>query len=865
MWYALLVHGVFCRPGRNVHPLMRAAFWLCPPEFRRRFADQIGLDEQHKRGLALVAACWNIAITGVALRTEDVARDLSFAMRMLRKAPAYTLVTILTFALSIGANVAVASAINAVLLRPLPFPDADRLLLISQGAELQTRISNRNARDLASESTTLSGVGLVRETSATTNIGDRVQLLRGWVVDASYFDVVGVQPERGRLLDAGDLGTSNIVISDEAWRHWFGSSPKILGTVVRLDDRAATIVGVLPAEFRDPVPGSLALRDYWSMIDPHSILAESRDWTGFHGVARMLPGVSVDAARADILRVLRTDEKRYPKSFVGVEGVTVLPVLAAIVGSTQQMLWLLYAAVGMVLLIACVNIANLALARTASRERELAVRAALGASRKRIIVQLFTELSLLTTAGGMLGVVLALAGIRVVSMQFSNLLPRWESVALDPAVLLYALLLVVLTTFLTGILPIFAQRRDLTRSLNAAGRAGSATIGRALRTALVVTEVTLAVAVIISAGLVIRSFLALTHVDVGFDPEHLSVISITLPTARYNTPEKAIAFERKSLPILRAAPGIESAAMALIVPFSTNTYPRAFTIPGKPDPHAAVPTDAITGGYFSAMRIPLLRGRDFNANDTARAAPVAIVTATFARRYFGSTDVIGKQLGLIPFTLTAAVPMTIVAVAGDTRASLAATPDAQIYVPFEQLPSVLFFVVRSSLPSATLLAQIDASFRDVDSNIAPPSVQSYGELLHRDAIRARAAMLLFGTLALLSLLLALAGVYAVTAYGVVQRTREFGIRQALGARAQDLLVSVVGDAMVQASLGIASGLVVAAIFGRLLQGLLFQTSPLDPLTLVGSVGLILAAITCAALLPAHRASRVDPAVTIRYE
>jgi putative ABC transport system permease protein len=848
-----------------VHPLLRAALLLCPPEFRRRFGDQIALDGSDNHGTALIATCWNVAMTGIALWIEDIARDLVYAVRALRKAPAYTIVTVLTFALSIGANVAVASAIDAVLLRPLPFPQADHLLLISQGNQLQTQISYQNARDVAAGSNTLSGVGLIRETVATTNLGERAELLRGWVINESYFDVLGIRPERGRLLNSGDAGTANIVISDAAWRRWFGSSPRIIGAVVRLDDRAATIVGVLPRDFRDPVPGSLAQRDYWSMVDPHSILAQSRVWTGFHGIARMMPGVGVEAARADMERVLSIDARRYPQDFVGAQGVTAVPVLAAIVGSTRQLLWLLYAAVGMVLLIACVNIANLTLVRIAARERELVVRSALGASRGRIIAQLLNELSVVTFSGGAFGIALAYVGVQVVDAQFSNLLPRWDNVTLDPAVLLYAGTLVVVTTFVTGLLPIFAQSRDMTVALKAAGRSGSATVGRVLRAALVVTEVTLAVAVVISAGLVLRSFIALTHVDVGFNPKNLSLVTITLPNSRYNTAAQSISFAQKSLPALRGLPGVRSAAMALIVPFGFNTYPRAFTIPGKPDPHATVAASAISGDYFRTMQIPLLAGRDFGANDTARSAPVAIVTAGFARRFFGSTDVIGKQISLTPFTRTAPIPMTIVAVAGDTRTSLATAPDAEIYVPFEQLPAALFYVVRSALPIAPLRAEIEASLRAADPTLAPPGIQPYDVLLSQDAIRTRAAMLLFGVLALLALVLALAGVYAVTAYGVVQRTREFGIRQALGARARDILAEVVGGAIVHASLGVAAGLIVAAIFGRLLEGLLFETSPLDPATLLGSVGLMLVAVAISAMLPAHRAARVDPAVAIRHE
>jgi len=849
-----------------VHPLLRAALLACPSEFRRRFGSQIAADGTGYHGFALLAACWNVLLAGLTMWFENIARDLGFAIRSLAKAPAYTAVAILAFALAIGANVAVASVLDAVLLQPLPFSNADRLVLISQGNTLQEQISYANARDVEQRSKTLVGVGLSRENATTLTGRGKPQFLDGWVVDATYFDVLGANAQLGRLLGARDLGTSHIVITDDLWHRYFIANPHVLGKVLRLDNRDFTIVGVAPRGFRDPVPGGLVTRSYWSAVDPHSILARSRLWTGFHGIARLAPGVSVAAAHADISRVLADNARKYPSDFVGAQGSAVVPFLQGIVGSTQTLLWLLYAAVGMVLLIACVNIANLTLARIAARERELVVRSALGAARRRIVAQLTTELAVLAIAGGAAGVGLAYGLLVALRAVFAQLLPRWENVALNGHVLLYALLLVVVTVALTGLLPAFTNRDDMTLALKTAGRSGDRGVGRALRNALVVAEIALAAAVVVSAGLVLRSFISLTHVDVGFEPRDLSLLAISLPNERrYNDPNSAIAFSHRSLAALRAIPGVTGVAAAAVAPFGFNTYPRAFTIPGRPDPNATVTTNPISSGFFHTMSTPLLRGRGVTNSDTAHSAPVAVVNAAFARRYFGSIDAVGKQVTLTPFTSTRAVPMTIVGVAGDTRSSLSRPPEPQFYVPFDQLPIPLLYVVRTSAPNIPLRAAIDTAFSRIDPLIAPPGMRSYDTLLAQDAIRSEAATLLFGVLATLALILSLAGIYAVTAYSVEQRTREFGIRQAVGARAADVMRDVLRSALIQTAAGIAGGIILAAMFTRLLAGLLFQTSPLDPLTFTGVVALMLLAVVAAAAIPALRAARIQPASAIRYE
>lgn len=855
-----------------MHPLLRFALYAAPPEFRRRFGTQIALDGQEYRGAEVLGACTNVIASGLYMRGENLLRDLGFALRSLSKAPSYTAVAILAFALAIGANVAVASVLDAVLIKPLPFPAPEHLVEISQGTSLEGQISYANARDIQQRTRTLSGIALSRENASTlTNYG-KPEILHGWVVNAAYFEVLGVQAQLGRLLGARDLGTHNVVISDTTWHRYFNGDAGVLGKILRLDDVDYTVVGVAPRDLRNPVPGALADRGYWSAVDPHSILAGSRVWTGFHGLARLAPGVTVSAARADLTRVLSDLAKKYPRDFVGATGATMVPLLEAIVGSTRTLLWLLYVAVGMVLLIACVNIANLTMARIAAREGELVVRTALGAARRRIVAQLMTELAVLAIAGGALGVAIAYGILAALRNVFSTLLPRWEDVSLNGHVLFYAILLVAAALAVTGLLPAFANREDMTLALKSAGRSGDRTGGRVLRKSLVVAEVALAVAVVVSAGLVLRSFVALTHTQLGFAPRNLWEVTVTLPYDKYYSDPKAAyevssavtAFSHRVVKGLRAMPGVTDAAAAIIVPFGFNTYPRAFTIPGRPDPHATVTTNAISAHFFHTMEIPLLRGRDFNARDASSTASTAIVSAGFARHYFGTIDVVGRQIALTPFTPTKPVPQTIVGVAGDTRSSLARVPEPQIYIPQEQIPLALFYVVRTT-GDISIAAPVTAEFASIDPAVAPPHVESFGTLLARDAVRSQAATILFGILALLALILSLAGIYAVTAYSVEQRTREFGIRQAIGARAGDVMNDVLRGALTQTGIGIAAGLALAAIFTRLLSGLLFEISPLDPLTYAGVMVVMVLAVVAAAAVPAVRAARVQPATAIRYE
>ncbi len=855
-----------------MHPFLRAALAVCPIEFQRRFAAQIAADQREYHGLALISACWNVLLCGIAMHLENLSRDVGFAIRSLHRARGYATVATLAFALAIGANVAVASVLNTVVLRPLPFPGSDRLMMLSQGSSLRAQISYRNARDIEARTTTLDGVGLLRENGATITGRGRPVVLPGWTIDGTYFAVLGVQAQLGRLIGKRDLGTSNIDISDRAWRRYFNRDPHVAGKLLRMDGRDYTVVGVLPANFRDPVPSGLAgtalppPRDFWTAVDPHSILAGSRVWTGFHGIARLAPNASVPAAAADAKRILDADAAKDPQDFIDARGVTLVPMKQGIVGNTEVMLWMLYAAVGMVLLIACVNIANLTMARIGARERELIVRNALGAGRSRIAAHLMTEIGVLAVAGGILGAAIAYGTLSVLQSVFSQVLPRWDGVSLDLQMFAYAAVLVLLAAIITGLVPVFARASDMTLGLKSAGRSGDRGMGRRLRAGLVVVEVALAVAVVVGAGLVLRSFVALTHVDVGFNPRNLAVVTVTLPPNEYKDESSVNAFSHRAVAALRSIPGVTGAAGAIILPFEWNTYPRAFTIPGRSDPHATVTTNAVSSGLFRTMGIPILRGRDFTARDGTTKASTAIVNAAFARRYFGTTDVIGKQIALTPFVPNVkALPQTIVGVVGDTRASYSSLPEPQLYVPFEEIPLALFYAVRTANAGVLVAPAVSAQFTRIDPSIATPVVQSYGRLLAQDAVRSQAAMLLFGILALLALILSLSGIYAVTAYSVEQRTQEFGIRQAIGARAADVLRDVVRNALLQTVAGIALGIVLAALFSRFLADLLFEISPLDLPTFGIVAAVTVAAVIAASAVPAVRAARIQPAAAIRYE
>lgn len=851
---------------RRIPGLLRAALLLCPGEFRAHCAQEMAADLDPSRAvpLPLIRACANVAWTGIVLHAEHWKRDLAFAVRMLLRSPMYALVATLAIALAIGANVAVTSVLQGVLLRPLPYPDANRIVAVGCESGVES-CSYLDARDFAARQTTLARFGVRMDDSVSLTGVPVPAQIDGSIVDDGYFRVLSAHPEIGRLFTPADLGHKRVILSDAVWRTYFHGDPAILGRTVMLDATAYTVIGVAPASLRDITQQGLVQNAFWFPVDPRSREARSRGMLDFEAWAMLRPGVSIPSARADARRVMTEIERRFPANHPDATPAMVLGALDLLVGPVRQMLWLLYAAVTVLLVIACANIVNLTLVRAAARDRELGVRSALGATRARIVAQLCTEMGVIALVGGALGVAIGWAGLRVFDTFGASMIPRWDGVHVDGVVVAYVAALVIATSIITGAIPALMQRRDLAARLKAAGRSGDSSGAKRLRAGLVVAEIALTVGLTTCAGLTLRSFVTLTHVNLGFDPSRL--YAVTTPSD--STEKIGYATElRNDLAVtdaVRAIPAVAGAAMATILPFSGGDITVGTTFPGKTGV-AILNGDAVDPSYFSVMGIPLLRGRVFTDADNAHSESVAIVTASLARRYFGTLDVVGRRMTPgFSTPLTPSRVRTIVGVAGDVRGGFDQSMQPAFYLPSKQLGAGNMIAVRLRAPDPHFAEEVRAAYRRVNPVYPAPQVVSFNDFFEQNAGRWQGAAMLFGVLACIALLLAIAGIYAVTAYSVQQRTREFGIRKAIGASEARVVRGVVADALRQGALGVVIGLGLAAAGTRMLGALLFKTSPFDPETYVLVVALLLACTVLAALVPALRAMRVEPAAALRYE
>ncbi|HLI95545.1 MAG TPA: ABC transporter permease [Candidatus Baltobacteraceae bacterium] len=851
---------------QRMHPLLRAALFVCPGEFRNHCAREIAADLDRHRAAPLPfwLTCANVAWTGILLHAESFGRDVAFAARTLRKAPMFATVATLAIALAIGANVAVTSVLQGVLLRPLPYPHANRIVAIGcDGATITC--SYLDARDYGAGETTLSQFGVRGDDEvALTGVPVPVNLY-GSMVDAGYFRVLSAQPELGRLFTTADLGTKRVVLSDAAWRTYFHADPSIIGRTVTLDANAYIVIGVAPATLRDLTQQGLKRFAFWVPVNTHDPMILSRGAIGLEVWGVLRPRVSTAAAQADGRRVMSGIVHRFPAAHANASPAVVLGALNLLVGPVRQILWLLYAAVTVLLVIACANIVNLTLVRAAARDRELVVRSALGATRTRIAAQLCTEMGVIALAGGALGVALGWLGLRLFDTLGSGMIPRWDAVHVDAGVIAYVAAIAIVTSLLTGAIPAILQRKDLASGLKAAGRSGDASGAKKLRIALVVAEIALTVGLTTCAGLTLRSFVMLTHVTLGFNPSLLYAVA----TPSDSTQKVGYATELRNdeavTGAVRAIPNVVGASMSTIMPFSGGNFTVGTTFPGRPGV-ASLNGDAVDPSYFSVMDIPLLRGRFFTPADDAHAPSVAIVTASLARRYFGTLDVIGRRMKPgFGTPLSPSETRTIVGVVGDTRGDFDQSMQPRFYMPSRQLGAGNEIIVRLKASDPHFADEVHAAYRRLNPAYPAPEVDSFDAVLQTSAERRQGTAMLFGVLACIALLLAIAGVYAVTAYSVQQRTREFGVRKAVGASDAHVLTGVVVDAMRQGALGVVIGLGLAAIGSRMLGSLLFKTSTLDPVTYVAVVGLLFGCTVLAALVPAARATRVDPAAALHYE
>ena len=801
-------------------------------------------------------------------------QDIRYGARVLAKHKSFTAVAVLTLALGVGANTAIFSVVNAVLLRPLPFEQPEQLVRVFGTSASRNDFSRPhsylNFSDLRAQNQTLGALAAYTGSTAALSGVDASKQITGVVASGDIFRVLLTKPLMGRLLAPEDEqpgGAPVVVISHGLWQRSFGGDPQIVGRVIKLDGRDRQVVGVTPADFRfEFVTGAT---DFWLPIDPQASGYQQRGAIFLEAISRLKPGVSVEQANADLSVVAARLEQQYQDSNTGV-GVRLAPAQGELVGDLRPTLLVLLGAVGFVLLIACANVANLTLARAAGRHPELAVRAALGAGRGRIVRQLLTESLLLAVAGGLLGLLFALGGVKLLSAFVPENVPRFGETSTDLTVLSFTLGASLLTGLLLGIAPALqSSRLDLNEALKEGGRTGvDGGRGRKrVRSALVISEVALSLILLVGAGLLIKSFMKLSNTDPGFNPDHTLTGSISLVTVRYDTEEKIVDFYRHLVERVRALPGVRSVGAVTPLPLSDNNTSFSFAIVGQPPPppgqRLSASTRVVTPDYFAAQGIPLRQGRVFNDQDKAGGPGVVIVNEAFAHRYLPGEEPLGKRLRL-------GINRTegeIVGVVGDIRGASLAQPGApEYYIPETAVAfGDMTLVLRTANDPASLAAALRQTVAEIDKDQPLYDVRTMDTLIARSVARQRFSMILVGVFAVLAVLLAATGIFSVMSSLVAQRTHEIGVRLALGAQPRDILSMVVRHGMTLTLVGIALGLAASFALTSLMSSLLYEVSAKDPV-IYGSISALLTAVAFAACyFPARRATKVSPLIALKYE
>jgi len=801
---------------------------------------------------------------------ETLWQDVKYGIRMLRKSLGFTLVAVLTLALGISANTAIFSVVDALLLRPLPFRDPERLVVV-WGTRPEVGREEASLPDFAdwrAQNETFESLAAGTTQNVTLTGQEEPERLIAGVMTDNFLPVLGVQPILGRsFLPEEDRpgGPRAAILSYGLWQRRFGGDRGVLSRTIMIDGQGYTIVGVAPAHMELP-PGA----ELWVPLARDPAQAGRRNDFLFV-VGRLKPGVTIQQANADLNTIMARLEKEYPDTNTSWR-TEVITLQEQLVGQVRPALLVLLGAVGFVLLIACTNVANLLLARAAVREREVAVRAALGASRARLVQALLTESVLLGLLGGGLGVIAAFWGVDVLLGTASADLPPVNQVEINPRVLGFTALLSLLTGLLFGLAPALQLTRpDLNEALKEGSRGtGTGTGRRNLRRLLVVSQMALSFVLLIGAGLTIRSLHRLMNVQPGFNREGLLTMQVPLSRTKYAERQQLSAVYERLLERLRGIPGVRTATLTNPVPLSGGMRFWSFRIAGRPAPAPEVQQDAnillVGGSYMEVMGIPKLQGRGFSPQDIQRPE-VAVISRAFARRYFSNQDPIGHRLTFGDPASPNAQWLTIVGVAEDVRhTALERETYPTIYVPYSALSAAnMALVVRASGDPMALASTLRGVVREIDPEVAVYAVRTMDQVLGNALRQPRSAMVLLSIFALVALVLAGVGVYGVMAYLVEQRTHEFGIRMALGAQGGNILALVLREAILLAAFGLGAGLAGALVLTRYLGNLIFGVPPNDLLTfsLVGLVMVSMALIAC--LVPARRATRVDPVVALRYE
>ncbi len=805
-------------------------------------------------------------------------QDLRYGMRMLMKRPGFTAIAVLTLALGIGANTAIFSVVNAVLLHPLPYKDADRLAMVWETThQREADISPMPPADFVDfrdQSSVFEQMAYSRDGQFIhTGMGEPETII-GYRFSANFFDVLGAAPLLGRTFTEEEdrPGANKVaVISHKLWQRRFGGSPDVIGQSFTFNGAPYTIIGVMPPGFQHP-----QLSEMWTPIALAPADMTNRARSVLRVVARLKPGVTIKQAEAELAAIARSLEERYPESNSG-KSVKLESLRDSYTGDIQLPLKVLMLAVIFILLIACANMANLLLARSASRQKEIAVRIAMGASRARLVRQFLTESILLALAGGALGLLFALWCTGILTGLFPNNIanlniPRVEEIPVDAKVLGFTLLISVLTGVIFGLVPALQSSMfSVNETLKEAGKSSMTSArGRRFRDLLVVTEMALALVLLIGAGLLIKSFLQLQRGDLGLDPKNVLTAQVVLPQYKYQDEERRRAFVRDCIARFEALPGVQSVGATNFLPLTGFWGTNSFTVEGQPAPPPGQEPEADarvgTENYFNTMGIRLLQGRQFTEADRAGAPKVAIINETLARRFFPNEDAVGHRLNLGD----AREPelWEIVGVVRDVKSfGLSEETHMDIYRPYNQVPfSLVAFAIRTASDPMNLVTAVRNEVWSVDKDQPFFSKVIPMEQLASDSITLRrVSMLLLGAFAILALVLAAVGIYGVMSYSVTERTHEIGIRMALGASRRDVFKLVVRRGLTLAVVGVGLGVFGAFAVTRLMASLLYGVSATDAM-IFAAIPLILTGVALAAcLMPARRATRVDPMVALRYE
>ncbi|MBX3277645.1 MAG: ABC transporter permease [Acidobacteria bacterium] len=798
---------------------------------------------------------------------QSVWQDFRFGLRMLSKRPAFLIVSVMTLGLGIGANTAIFSVVNSVLLRPLAYPEPERLVAFRYNESML------DLDDVRAQTSTLEALGGITQMALDyTGGGEPVQAMSG-LVTADFFGLLGARAQLGRLIapEENRFGAERLVVlGHRFWQSQFGGDPGVVGRAIDLSGESYTIVGVMSESFRPPreTPDLFV-----SLPVGYPVAARERGVHFLRTYARLKSGVTIAQAQAEMAVIDRQLAEAHP-ALNRMRQTVLFPLQDRLVSASRDALWILFGAVGCVLLVACANFANLLLARAASREQELTIRAALGAGRARIMRQLLTESVTIALLGGAAGLVLALWGLDLLVALKPQNLPRFDEISIDGRVLAFTFAVAIATGLIFGLIPAWqSTRMDVTGALKEGGRSSTAGTGRRrLRSALVVIELALAVVLLAGAGLLIRSLWELRRIAPGFDPANVVSMRIELPESRYGEIPRQTEYRERVIAAINTLPGVE-AAMISEVPLSGNWLDHDFIIDGRPpmEPgtEPSLQSRSVMGDYLKVMRIPLLAGRDLTPDDRAGRPMVGVVNEAMVREHFPDEDPIGKR---VRWVRSSGPPqwLEIVGVAADVKHFGLAQPDLPaIYWPYAQSVQPwkrwMQIVARTQSRPEQTTAAIKRQIWSVDPMIPLTRVETMDQTMSASYAERQFNMLLLGIFAGVALLLAGVGIYGVMSYAVEQRTHEIGIRLALGARRADVLRLVLGQGAALIGGGLALGVAAAAGLVRMMRSLLYATSPYDPWTFAGVVALLAAVALLACYVPARRATRVDPIIALRYE